>query len=128
MREFDKKDFPPFLSQHDVIPGAVVAVESTLQELSEKAIRLQANQPTAFLPPAFLRQYGSRRTFAIIDFRVRSILGGTEFYIEVEGEEEAEAIRLALETITTQETTREELELDWHTEPDLQGFRGFQIR
>lgn len=128
MREFNKNDFPPFLCGHDVNEGVVVAVESTLEELSEKGIRLRAEQPEAFLPPAFLRRYGLRRIFAIIDFRARAIPGGAEFYIEVEGEEEAEAIRLALETVTTQETTREELEEDWHTEPDLPGFRGFQIR
>lgn len=127
MREFDEEDYPPFLDKDSLNDQTTAGVETTLQELSEKQIRLSSGQKLSTLPPAFLQTYGSRRVFTVIDFSTLLVDETTGFFIEVFGDDDAEALRQSLTTVLAQRISCGDELLNWFAKPPPD-FCWFQIQ
>ena len=129
MREFNAKDFPPFLEEYEADHVNSVGVETTIAELNELGYSLLFNEDATprLLRPAFVRRYGTRRVFAIINFPQKSVERRTNLFIEVTDDRDAEELRQSL----SDEYEDSEIQMEDEDHPEdvyLAGFRWFTFR
>lgn len=132
MREFNDKDFPPFLNDLDADHVDCVGVETTLAEMASLGYSLAyyaENEPTdrRFPNAQFLQPYGNRRVFTIINFPRQSAEPRTCVFIEIRDDRDAEAIRQSLQDQLNTEVEVETLDPEYNDEPCLEGYRWFKF-
>lgn len=131
MREFNEKDFPPFLDHYEADHTNCVGVETTLAEITSMGYSLayydDETETRQFPNAQLLRTHGNRRVFAIINFPQRSVERRAAIFIEVQDDRDAEFLRQSLQDQLNVSVDVEQPDPSYNESPDLDGFRWFRF-